>query len=133
MSENKHGFVRKSFLRLSWPLIIVTLVTLLAALANVVILSMASPELNAATANANQVFGVLYDISVIFSIGALVVVAQYLGAQKFAAARKASKAALWASAILGIAISVAVLVGGRWVLVKLLRGGSCRIRVGSIA
>lgn len=115
-TESRHGFVRKSFLRLSWPLIIVTLVTLLAALANVVILSVASPELNAATANANQVFGVLYDISVIFSIGALVVVAQYLGAQKFAAARKASKAALWASAILGIAISVAVLVGGRWVL-----------------
>ncbi len=81
MSENMHGFVRKSFLRLSWPLIIVTLVTLLAALANVVILSMASPELSAATANANQVFGVLYDISVIFSIGALVAVAQYLGAE----------------------------------------------------
>lgn len=116
MSEATHGFVRKSFLRLSWPLIIVTLVTLLAALANVVILSMASAELNAATANANQVFGVLYDISVIFSIGALVVVAQYLGAQKFASARQASKAALWASAILGVAIAVAVLVGGRWVL-----------------
>ncbi len=115
-AENRTGFVRKSFLRLSWPLLIVTLVTLLAALGNVVILSMASPELNAATATANQVFGVLYDISVIFSIGALVVIAQYLGAEKYASARKASKVALWASALLGVAIAAFVLIAGRWVL-----------------
>lgn len=57
-------FVRKGLLRLSWPLLVVTVVTLAATLAITVILSQASADLNAAVATANQILGVLYDISV---------------------------------------------------------------------
>ncbi|WP_454299646.1 hypothetical protein [Salana multivorans] len=79
-SDQVRPFRRIGLLRLTWPLLVVTLLTLLAALGNVVILSAASPELNAAVATANQILGVLYDISVLFSIGGLVVISQLLGA-----------------------------------------------------
>ncbi len=113
------GFVRKGLLRLSWPLLLVTVFTLLATLGNVVLLSQASPELNAAVATANQVLGVLYDISVLFSLGALVVVAQLLGARSFAAARCATVIALRASTLLGLAIALFVALAGPAVLAAL--------------
>lgn len=113
------GFVRKGLLRLSWPLLLVTVFTLLATLGNVVLLSQASPELNAAVATANQVLGVLYDISVLFSLGALVVVAQLLGARSFAAARRATVIALRASTLLGLAIALFVALAGPAVLAAL--------------
>lgn len=95
-------------MRLSWPLLVLTVFTLLAALGNVVVLSIASQELNAAVSTANQILGVLYDISVIFSIGALVVIAQLLGAGAFQQARRAVVVALRASAWLGLGIAVFV-------------------------
>ncbi|MFT3944511.1 MAG: MATE family efflux transporter [Ancrocorticia sp.] len=98
-------FVRKGLLRLSWPLLVVTVLTLLATLGNVMLLSMASPELNAAVSTSNQILGVMYDISVVFSIGALVVIAQLLGAGSFAAARRSSVIALRAASILGLGIA----------------------------
>lgn len=85
-----------------------TVLTLLAALGNVVILSLASPELNAAVSTANQILGVLYDVSVIFSIGALVVIAQLLGAGAYESARRAVVVALRASAWLGLGIALFV-------------------------
>lgn len=102
------SFVRKGLLRLSWPLLAVTVFTLLAALGNVVLLSQASPDLNAAVATANQLLGVLYDISVIFSLGALVVVAQYLGAGSIDSARRAGAVALRASSILGLTMAIGI-------------------------
>ncbi|HMR50626.1 MAG TPA: MATE family efflux transporter [Arachnia sp.] len=105
-------FERKSLLRLSWPLLAVTVFTLLAALGNVVLLSVASPELNAAAATANQILGILYDISVLFSIGALVVIAQCLGAGGLVAAQRASIVALRASLLLGLGIAVFVALAG---------------------
>ncbi|MGC3953000.1 MAG: MATE family efflux transporter [Propionicimonas sp.] len=113
------GFVRKGLLRLSWPLLLVTVFTLLATLGNVVLLSQASPELNAAVATANQVLGVLYDLSVLFSLGALVVVSQLLGARSFAAARRATVIALRASSLLGIGLALFVALAGPVVLVAL--------------
>lgn len=98
-------FVRKSLLRLSWPLLVVTVLTLVATLGNVMLLSMASPELNAAVSTSNQILGVMYDISVVFSIGALVVIAQLLGAGSFAAARRSSVIALRAASVLGLGIA----------------------------
>lgn len=98
-------FVRKGLLRLSWPLLVVTVLTLLATLGNVMLLSMASPELNAAVSTSNQILGVMYDISVVFSIGALVVIAQLLGAGAFAAARRSVVIALRAASILGLGIA----------------------------
>lgn len=105
-------FRRLGLLRLSWPLLVLTVLTLLAALGNVVILSLASPELNAAVSTANQILGVLYDVSVIFSIGALVVIAQLLGAGAFESARRAVVVALRASAWLGLGIALFVAVLG---------------------
>lgn len=110
--ETTPGFRRIGLLRLTWPLLAVTVLTLLAALGNVVVLSIASPELNAAAATANQILGVLYDISVLFSIGALVVIAQLLGAGSLERARRAVIVALRASGLLGLAIGLAVAAAG---------------------
>lgn len=98
-------FQRKGLLRLSWPLLVVTVLTLLATLGNVVLLSMASADLNAAVATANQLLGVVYDLSVIFSIGALVVIAQLLGAGAIGEAQRSSVLALRASMVLGLVIA----------------------------
>ncbi len=106
--DGKPVFVRKGLLRLSWPLLVITVLTLLATLGNTVLLSMASPELNAAVSTSNQILGVTYDISVLFSIGALVIIAQLLGAGRFQAATRSSMIALRASALLGLVIAAAV-------------------------
>lgn len=99
-------------MRLSWPLLCVTLVTLLATLGNTVILSQASEDLNAASATANQILGFVYDVSVIFSLGALVVIAQNLGAGAGRSAQRATVIALRASGILGLALALLVALGG---------------------
>ncbi|KAB1660030.1 hypothetical protein F8O01_03605 [Pseudoclavibacter chungangensis] len=104
-------FVRKGLLRLSWPLLAITVFTLLATLGNVALLSAASPELNAAVATANQILGVVYDVSVLFSIGALVVIAQQLGAGRLDAARRSVAIALRSSSALGIVLALAVALG----------------------
>ncbi len=101
-------FVRKGLLRLSWPLLAVTVFTLLATLGNVVLLSVASPELNAAVATGNQVLGIVYDISVVFSLGGLVVIAQLLGAGEFEGARRSTTLALRASLVLGIVLAAVI-------------------------
>lgn len=111
MAASESAFVRKSLLRLSWPLLVVTVVTLLAAVGNVALLSAASPELNAAVATANQILGVLYDVSVLFSVGALVVIAQLLGAQRLLSAQRATVVALRASSVLGLGITAVVAIG----------------------
>lgn len=116
MKEDKAGFVRKGLLRLSWPLLIVTVVTLLAALGNVIVLSLASPDLNAAVATANQMLGIVYDVSVLFSIGALVVIAQQLGAGQDRAAAVSSRVALRASSLLGIVLAFLVVASAPLVL-----------------
>lgn len=118
-SDQVRPFRRIGLLRLTWPLLVVTLLTLLAALGNVVILSAASPELNAAVATANQILGVLYDISVLFSIGGLVVISQLLGAGRFGRARRATRTTLRASSLLGLGIGVAVAVGGPLVVLAI--------------
>lgn len=112
MTSTPTGFRRKGLMRLSWPLLAVTVFTLLATLGNVVILSQADPELNAAAATANQILGFVYDISVIFSLGALVIIAQNLGAGAGPAARRATVVALRSSSILGLLLALAVALGG---------------------
>ncbi|MBX3094293.1 MAG: hypothetical protein KF680_07145 [Cryobacterium sp.] len=106
------AFVRKGLIRLSWPLLLVTVLTLLATLGNVVLLSIASPELNAAVATSNQILGVMYDVSVLFSIGALVIIAQLLGAGSLVAARRSSVIALRAASILGLVMAAFIFVAG---------------------
>jgi Na+-driven multidrug efflux pump len=114
--DDRKGFVRKNLMRLSWPLLVVTVLTLLAALGNVIVLSIASPELNAAVATANQLLGIVYDVSVLFSIGALVVVAQQLGAGEGTAAARSARTALRAGSLLGVALAMLVIALGPLVL-----------------
>ena len=109
MPDASPTFVRKGLLRLSWPLLLVTVLTLLATLGNVVLLSISSPELNAAVAMSNQILGIMYDVSVLFSIGALVIIAQLLGAGSYAAAQRSSVIALRAASILGLVIAAFIL------------------------
>lgn len=108
--QSMSTFKRLGLLRLTWPLIAVTMLTLLATLANSVVLSAQSADLNAAVATANQILGPTYDISVLFSIGALVVIAQRLGAQDEVNARRSVIVALRAS--VGLGLVIAVVVGG---------------------
>jgi len=111
MSVAAPVFVRRSLLRLTWPLLVVTLFALLGALGNQVLLMMQSDGLNAAVSIANRVFGVANDIAVLFGFGALVVVAQSLGAGRMAAAQRASIVALRASTILGLALALIAAIG----------------------
>lgn len=110
------AFRRRGFLRLSWPLLVVTLLTLVATIGDTVILSLASPELNAAVATANQILGIPYDLSVLFSIGALVVISQLLGAHRETDARRATVIALRANTLFGLAIAVVVAIAGPFVV-----------------
>lgn len=110
------AFRRVGFLRLSWPLLAMNLLTLLSAVGDTAILSLASPELNAAVGTANQILGIPYDLSVLFSIGALVVVSQLLGAGDGEGARRASVAALRANTALGLAIAAAVAAAAPWLV-----------------
>lgn len=113
---SRAAFRRVGVLRLSWPLLVVTLVTLLAVIADTVILSQGSAALNAAISNANQILGIPYDLSVLFSIGALVVIAQLLGADRLSAARRATIIALRANALLGLVIAGVISVLAPWLV-----------------
>ncbi|MFV0632847.1 MATE family efflux transporter [Demequina sp.] len=99
-------FKRIGLMRLTWPLLGVTVLTLLATLGNTVILSQADADLNAAIATANQILGVLYDVSVLFAIGALVVIAQLLGAGSEDRARRAVVMTLRATLALGLIVGM---------------------------
>lgn len=116
VADGTSTFKRIGILRLSWPLLVVTLVTLLAVVADTVILSMGSAELNAAVATANQLLSVPYDLAVLFSIGALVVIAQLLGAGRLASARRATIIALRANTFLGLIIAAVLAVLGPWLV-----------------
>lgn len=109
-------FARLGMLRLSWPLLVVTVVTLLGALGNQVLLSAESAELNAAVSSASQILGVLYDVSVLFSLGGLVVISQFLGAGEQPGAQRSGVIVLRASAVLGLVVMVLTAVGGPLVL-----------------
>lgn len=111
MSASAPSFQRKGLLRLSWPLLIVTLFALLGALGNQVMLMAVSADLNASIGIANRVFGVANDVAVLFSFGALVVVAQLLGAGAMRAAQRASIIALRASTLLGVALALGAALG----------------------
>ena len=111
MTASAPSFQRKGLMRLSWPLLVVTVLALLGALGNQVMLMAVSPELNAAIGIANRVFGVANDIAVLFSFGALVVVAQLLGAGAMRAAQRASIIALRSSAALGAALALIAALG----------------------
>lgn len=104
-------FTRTSLLRLTWPLLVVTLFALLGALGNQVLLMMQSDALNAAVSIANRVFGVANDIAVLFGFGALVVVTQSLGAGRLVAAQRASIVALRASSVLGLCLGLIAAIG----------------------
>lgn len=111
MTEPAPAFQRKSLLRLTWPLLVVTVFALIGALGNQVLLLLQSDQLNAAVSIANRVFGVANDIAVLFGFGALVVVAQALGAGRTAAAQRASIVALRASAGLGAILALIAAIG----------------------
>ncbi|ALJ21832.1 MATE family efflux transporter [Microbacterium sp. No. 7] len=111
MSASAPSFQRKGLMRLSWPLLVVTLFALLGALGNQIMLMAVSADLNAAIGIANRVFGVANDIAVLFGFGALVVVAQSLGAGAMRAAQRASIIALRASTLLGIVLALVAALG----------------------
>lgn len=111
MPTDAPSFQRKGLMRLTWPLLVVTVFALLGALGNQVMLLAVSQELNASIGIANRVFGVANDIAVLFGFGALVVVAQLLGAGALSAAQRASIVALRASTLLGLALAVVSALG----------------------
>ncbi|MDF3128871.1 MATE family efflux transporter [Kiritimatiellaeota bacterium B1221] len=111
MESTPPPFKRKGIIQLSWPLLCVTVFTLLGTLGNTVIFSMHSPGLNAAVATANQLLGIFYDITVIFSLGGLVVITQNLGAGESQGAQRASVTVLRSSTLLGVGLALVIFFG----------------------
>lgn len=104
-------FERKSLFRISYPLFLYALISVAVTFADTALLSNYSENLAAAVSMANQILGVAYDLSALLSIGALVIISQYLGDSQIEKAKDTARVALLGGAGLGFLIA-AVLVAG---------------------
>ncbi|MEW2444508.1 MATE family efflux transporter [Micromonospora marina] len=101
---------RKGLLRLSWPLLLVSFLALATSFVDTILLSAHSEQLNAAVSIANQILGVGYDLSTLLSIGALVLVAQYLGKGDLDSARRSSAVAVVGNTAVGALIALVLVI-----------------------
>ncbi len=108
--EARAGFRRKTLWPLIWPLLVCGLLTMGAAMADTFLVSAYAPELAATVSMGNQILGVAYDLSGLLAVGALVMIAQALGAGKIRRARRIGWLAIGGSAMFNAAIAL-VLVG----------------------
>jgi putative MATE family efflux protein len=104
--------------QLAWPLCLFSALTALTSVVDAMLVSGYSQELAATVSVANQLLGVGYDLSALFSIGALVVVSRHLGAGEIEAARRAGLVAIGCAAGLG-ALVAALHVAGAGKMVTL--------------
>lgn len=114
LPEEREGvpFERKSFLRLTLPLFFYGFLSIIATFVDQILLSAYSQDLAATVSIANQVLGVTYDLSTLFSVGALVLIAQFLGRDDVASARKIASVAIFANTALSVGIATVLWAGG---------------------
>lgn len=104
-------FERKSLFRITYPLFLYALMSVAVTFADTALVSNYSENLAAAVSLANQVLGVAYDLSALLSVGALVLISQYLGRGEVEAARRMGVIALAAGMALGLGIAGVVVIG----------------------
>ncbi len=109
MSETQ--FERKSLFRLTAPILLFSLISIGVTFVDTILLSNYSDNLAAAVSMANQILGVAYDISGLFSVGALILIAQYLGKNEVEKAKGIVVVAMVASCLLGLIIGGVLFVG----------------------
>lgn len=109
-------FKRKTLFQLTWPLFIHGILVTGSTILDGIIVSQYSPEMRAAVAVANQVLAVAWDLSVLFSVGTLVLVAQYLGKNDTQRAEQAATIGIAANAAFSFVISLGIVLLGPWLV-----------------
>lgn len=104
-------FERKNLFQLCLPLFLFGIMTIGVSFIDTMLLSNYSDDLAASVSMANQILGVGYDLSALMSIGALILISQYLGRNQVEDARMIAQIGFIASVAMGMIIA-AVLSGG---------------------
>ncbi|HAY48696.1 MULTISPECIES: MATE family efflux transporter [Thalassospira] len=104
-------FERKNLFQLCLPLFLYGIMTIVVSSIGTMLLSNYSDELAASVSMANQILGLGYDLSGLMSIGALILISQYLGRDQVEDARMIAQIGFIASIVFGVIIAV-VLAGG---------------------
>ncbi|MEM1372040.1 MAG: MATE family efflux transporter [Pseudomonadota bacterium] len=102
---------RKTLFQISYPLFIYAMLAVAVTFIDTAILANYSENLAASVSLANQILGVAYDLTTLFSVGLLVLVAQYFGNQQFDEARQSASTGLMASLLLGLVIATVIVIG----------------------
>jgi len=104
-------FERKSLFKLTLPLFLFGIMSIGVTFIDTMLLSNYSDNLAAAVSVANQILGIGYDLSGLMSIGALILISQYLGRNDVEKAKNIARIGFIASLIFGLLIAT-VLIGG---------------------
>ncbi|MEM1081687.1 MAG: MATE family efflux transporter, partial [Pseudomonadota bacterium] len=97
--------------RLTYPLFLFSFMSIGVTFIDQILLANYSDDLAAAVSLANQILGVFYDVSGLFAVGMLIIVAQYLGRNEVDRARAVVLVGLQASLGLCLVLSSILLVG----------------------
>ncbi|MEC9264499.1 MAG: MATE family efflux transporter [Pseudomonadota bacterium] len=107
MAEN---FERKNLFQLTLPLFLFGIMTIGVTFADTMMLANYSDDLAASVSMANQVLGLGYDLSGLMSVGALILIAQFLGRNEVDNARDIARVGFCGS--VGFGVIIAVGLGG---------------------
>lgn len=105
------SFKRKSLFRITYPLFFYAALSVAVTFADTALLSNYSDALAASVSMANQILGVAYDLSALLSVGALVLISQYLGNNQVSQARGIAMVGILAGAALGFVIAGIIVAG----------------------
>ncbi|MFT7723813.1 MAG: MATE family efflux transporter [Roseateles sp.] len=106
----------KTLLQLCLPLFLNGFLALGVALIDQFIISSYSDDAAAAISVANQVLGIVYDLSGLLAVGGVIVVARRLGAGDEAQARQTAQVAIVANSLLSVLLALGLLAAGHRVL-----------------
>lgn len=109
----------KSLLQLTWPLFIDLLLHFITVALNTFMLGLVAFKSVAALAVGNQVFDLCITLFSFISIGASVVVTQFLGAGDKASARLAVHSALGCNLLVGLTAAVSVTLASGWIVAQM--------------
>ena len=104
-------FERKSLCRLTAPIFLFSVISIGVTFIDTMLLAGYSDNLAAAVSMANQILGVAYDVSGLFSVGALILIAQYLGQNQIGKAKNIVVVAMASSCLLGLIIGGVLVLG----------------------
>lgn len=106
------AFERKNLFQLTWPLFIFSILSIATSFADSVLISNYSEDLNAAVSVANQILGVAYDLTLLFSVGTVVLVAQQLGRGNTRQAEQIAVIGIAANTAFSVIVAGAIALAG---------------------